>query len=97
MQRGVAFAHEAGRNWAETIFGERGDSQGIERTTGSNLGFSDSWTDRVVDSSKLKYDDGSTYVITEDLQPEVRDSRFPLLSRVKYRLHSALAAIAPDD
>jgi hypothetical protein len=78
------------------VVGERGDSQGSERPTASILGYSVSWTDRVVDSSKLRYDDGSNYVITENLLPKMRNPRFPLLSRMKHRLYSALAALAPN-
>jgi glycosyltransferase involved in cell wall biosynthesis len=96
MQRGVAFAHEASCNWADRILGQRGDSHGSERRTGSNLRFPVSWTDRLVDSSKLRYDDGSNYVITEDLLPKIRNPRFPLLSRMKHRLYSARAVIRPN-
>jgi hypothetical protein len=96
MQRRVAFAHEARPNWAKMVLGERGESQGIEHRTEDNLGFAVSWTDRVVDSSKLRYDDGSNYVITEDLMPKIRNPRFPLLNRIKHRLHLALGASGPD-
>ena len=77
MRRGVAFAHEAIRNWADMILGERRDDQRGERRTASNPGSSVSWTDRIVDSSKLRYDDGSNYVITEDLLPKMSGPTFP--------------------
>jgi glycosyltransferase involved in cell wall biosynthesis len=96
IQRGVAFAHEASRNWADRVLGQRGDSLGSERCTASIRGSSVSWTHRLVDSSKLRYDDGSNYVITEDLLPKIRDPRFRLLSRIKHRLYPALAAKAPN-
>jgi glycosyltransferase involved in cell wall biosynthesis len=95
MQRGVAFAHEASQNWADRVLGQRRDGQGSERTA-SILGSPISWTHRLVDSSRLRYDDGSNYVITEDLLPKMRNPRFPILSRVKHQLHSAIAAVAPN-
>lgn len=94
MRRGVAFAHETSRNWADMVLGEGGDSQKRDRRTASDSEFAASWTDRVVHSSKLLYDDGSAYVITEDLLPKMGNPRFPLLSRIKHRLNSALAATA---
>jgi glycosyltransferase involved in cell wall biosynthesis len=92
MQRGI-FPHEANWKWADVI---RGDGQGSGRRTADIPGRSVSWTDRVVHSSKLLRDDGSNYVITEDLLPKMRNPRFPLLSRVKHQLSSALAALAPN-
>ncbi len=41
MRRGVAFAHETRRNWADMILGKRGDSHGAGRCTVRILGFMD--------------------------------------------------------
>lgn len=93
IQRGVSFAHETRRDWVEMVLGEGREVRKIE---GNTRGLATSWTDRVVDSAKLRYDDGSNYVITEDLLPRVTDSRCSLLTRGRYWLSCARAAIEPD-
>jgi hypothetical protein len=86
MNRGF-FAHETRRNWTQWILKE------ADRRKSSDSRVPESWTERVVDSSKLIYDTGTDYFITEDILPKIRDLDPPLFRRVKSRLARALPSM----
>jgi glycosyltransferase involved in cell wall biosynthesis len=85
MRRG-RFKHESRGNWAQWIL------SGADRYRDADGEFPESWTDRVVDSSRLIHDTGADYVIAEATLPPITDPNPSLFRKAAARINEVLSA-----
>jgi hypothetical protein len=78
MARGI-FVHETQTDWKSSVTG-----QFDPRRAGARL--PESWTERIVDSSTLIYDNGDDYLIDERMLPRISNTSPSFLGKVRNRI-----------